>query len=67
MCNCVRKKQNLTIFATKQLEFKQNKDEWREKKNNPTTDTGGVTEAVKGCWEITSPKATPYPRERMWL
>lgn len=35
MCNCDRKKQNLTIFATKQLEFKQNKDEWREKKKQP--------------------------------
>lgn len=34
MCNCVRKQQNLTIFATKQRsESKQNKsDEWREKK-----------------------------------
>lgn len=59
MCNCVWKQQNLTIFATKQLKSKQNKqDEWMKKKS-PTTDTGGVTEAVKGCWEITPPKETP--------
>lgn len=61
MCNCVRKQQNLTIFATKQRsESKQNKqDEWRGKKKSPTTDTGGVTEAVRGCWEITSSEETP--------